>query len=165
MAEKDPRRIWLVTHQGIPQGFTWALYRDPSEFDVNDDRIPARARQRLASGELLESQVRSWASALDEAQEADPDWDATPSEWRRVPRLLRPGVLEHTTPSVAGRELHAAGCRFSLDSRGKPKGRGEPEAPEATITDEAELARALERVSSATGLEAIEVNGTIRRPR
>lgn len=158
----DTRSIWLVTHNGTPVGWKWALVRTPAE--VDHSALPQETR---APGITDQQRVR-WAAALNEAQAADPAYDATPTQWRRVPRVARAGLLEHGNPRVVGREVVVHGVKLRLDDRGRPHpasapGRvHEPLEPDAEVVDEAALVAAAERAGGP--IDLVE-RGTLRRVR
>jgi hypothetical protein len=127
---KEPRRIWLVTKDGIPQHCAWGLVKT-----LDEAPIPGK---------------ESWAAALEANQSLEDGWDATPTQWRNVPDVLSPDALRHIGGSLSGRDVIVAGLKYNLDVGGrchsdnKPGHVCEPYEPDATIVDEDALLAAVE---------------------
>lgn len=137
MNPKEPRSLWLVTKDGVPVDFAWGLVKTPEESPPN---------------------VRpSWAAALTEKQPTSEGWNATPTRWRNVPPLVRKRLLGVAAPPrVVGRELEHGGCRWDLDTTGRPRGPGlEPCCPDAELVDEDELLELVEAVDHRQEQEVI----------
>ena len=118
----EPRSVWLVTENGAPCFLSWGLYKNPSS-----EADPSR---------------KSWAAALTEAQEADPNFDATQTAWRRAPDLVHPGVCTHANAaaSLAGRIVRVGGVTFDLDESGPAGPTGhEPGCVCGTLVSQPEL--------------------------
>jgi hypothetical protein len=116
----ETRRIWLVTKDGEPRGFAWANDRETAERLVDADHL----------------------------DRGEPGWDATATNWRRVPRILR-----HPVPrSLEGRELRAAGCRWNLDDAGRARSKGEPDEPDGVLEDTHALQAEADRLEVPLGL-------------
>jgi len=131
MNPREPRRIWLVTHHGIPQGCAWAMVK------TWDEAEPGR---------------ESWAAALAADQLLADGWDATPTQWRRVPQAIRPELLGQAPARVVGRDVIAAGLRYNLDTGGrvhsshKEGNEREPYEPDAVVDSEPDLLAAAEAI-------------------
>jgi len=123
MDPREQRRIWLVTKDGVPQHCAWATVKT-----------------------LAETSNSSWGAALGKDQSEDDGWDATPTQWRTVPQVLRPGIIDKVLPTVAGRDVIVAGLKYNLDTGGriKPGKVKEPYAPDAEVVDEDALLTAAE---------------------
>ena len=119
---KEPRSIWLVTKDGVPQHCAWALVKTQAEAEVGQ---------------------KSWAAALDAGQLVADGWDATQTLWRRVPMALRPGLVENAV--VTGRDVTCIGLSYNLDTGGRvhmshsAERPQEPYEPDAVVADEDEL--------------------------
>jgi hypothetical protein len=123
MSIKEQRRIWLVTKDGVPQHCAWAMVKT-----------------------LAETSNGSHDAALGAAESEVDGWDATPTQWRTVPQVLRPGVIENGTPEVSSRDVIVAGLKYNLDTGGrvKPGVDVEPYEPDAEVVDETALLEASE---------------------
>lgn len=114
----EVRQIWLVTESGAPKYCSWGRYKNPSsEADTG---------------------VRDWASALDDAQEADVNFDGTQTTWRRAPAFGGPGVMDHANAnsSLVGRTLRVGGVTWDLDDTGRAQAVGqENHEPDGTVVD------------------------------
>jgi len=143
----DPRAIWLITHNGTPLDWKWALVARPSEVDLA--ALPANVR----AAKVPDDQKRGWAAALSPEQEADPAYDATPSLWRRVPLVAQLGVLGPDARLV-GRDLVANGVKLRLDDRGRPHPASRPDEPceplepDGEVVDEAALLDCAKRIGA-----------------
>ena len=123
---RDPRSIWAVTKGGDLVEFRWALVRTPEEAERIRPALPGAPAQLAAL-----------------APDEDPaaGWDATPTAWRRVPRLLRAPKALQESGRIAGGKLHAHGCAWSLGDRGRDRGPDqEPDEPGVEVLDPAALA-------------------------
>jgi len=139
----DPRSIWLVTHNGVTQGFVWALTKR------EEDAVTGNP---------------SWECALRADQSAAAGWDATPTTWRRVPSIAYPGVLNASaTPTLTGRTLAVGGCTFDLDTGGRahPDG-GEALEPDATVVSVDDLVAHVE--AAGVSIDMVE-KGTLKKVR
>jgi hypothetical protein len=148
---QEIRSIWLVTKAGVPQYCRWALVREPSEVQIPDE----------ASAFLHPAYLRHFA-ALDQAQADDPEFDAVRTEWRRVPELVQPGLVDVLPGSVDGRDVVIAGCRFSMDTRGKARPAGEPDEPGGLVEDDEALVAAAELVGRDIRLTDRSSGGRLR---
>jgi len=120
--------MWLVTLNGVPQGFAWGHYK------TQDEEADPVEKNRSA--------------ALGSQQSTGDGWDATLTAWRNVPPLLYDGIMGHAsaTAAIAGRTLTIDGASFDLDTAGRPCGGQEDCPPDATITDIAALCTLVEAV-------------------
>ena len=110
--------MWLVTQNGVPLTLSFGQYKNPSqEADEN---------------------IRDYNSALSEAQEADPAFDATMTAWKRAPELAYPDMLQHDSSGamLGGRTLTVAGVEFNMDDAGRAQGAGmENFPPDGVLSD------------------------------
>ena len=118
----DPRSLWLVTLNGVPQALAWGF-------------VKTRA-------EVAEENYKARDAALDDNQATADGWDATVTQWKRVPKTMN--TFEELTATLVGRELTVAGLTYDLDTAGRAKTVGEAHAPDATVVDEAALLAAVE---------------------
>ena len=145
MNPREPRKIWLVTKGGVPQGCAWAMVKTQAEAD------PGR---------------ESWGAALGPNEPLSDGWDATPTEWRRVPQVVRPDVLALAPAQIVGRDVVSAGLRYDLDGAGrvhadhKEGDEREPYEPDALVSDEQALLSAAE--SLGRDIQFVEA-GTLKR--
>lgn len=153
------RSNWLVTHNGVPFAWRWALVRTPADLDPNDERLgpePERTR-RLNSPR--------WGAALTAAEALDSDYDAVQTSWRRIPHPVQDALLPSGSPSIANRTLSAHGLRYYLDDRGRPHPHSTRDQPREPLEPDAEVLSlsALEDLATALG-HAVEVTerGTLR---
>ncbi|MHA2064324.1 MAG: hypothetical protein ACXABY_08085 [Candidatus Thorarchaeota archaeon] len=113
------RSVWLVTHLGVPKRLQFAMVKNPSE-EPDSDLHPLNC-------------------ALTAAEEADSDWDATPTVWRRAPAFAYPGILTDAAASatLTGRILNVAGVEWDLDSVGRADATAgaEPLEPDGIVVD------------------------------
>lgn len=155
----EPRTIWLVTHNGTPVAWKWALVRTPAEVDLR--ALPPNVR----AAQVSEDRKRGWAAALNAEQAADPAYDATPSQWKRTPLVAQRGLMEHGAPRVEGRAVVVNGVKLHLDDRGRPHPGArdgaymEPLEPDAEVVDPAALIAAAERAGGPIDLTE---RGTLR---
>jgi len=112
----ETRTAWLITESGTPHSLSFGNYKNPSQ-------------------EADESK-RSWAAALNETQEADPNFDATMTAWKAASTI--PGRMGHASAGagLTGRTLTIAGVTWDLDDAGRAQGAGmENFPPDGTLID------------------------------
>lgn len=125
----ESRTIWLVTKDGVPHHGAWAEVKTQSEAPTGK---------------------KSHAAALGAHELLSEGWDATPTQWRNMPSLLYPDVLEAITAQVVGRDVIVAGLSYNLDQGGRPHPGNAPGAlreplkPDAVVVDDAALLGAVE---------------------
>lgn len=141
----EARTAWLITESGNPHSLSFGNVMNPSqEADTN---------------------IRDWASALSDDQEADANFTATTTAWKSAPPFAMPGLLDHASSgaTLSGRTLSIAGVSWDLDDGGRPQGSGmENFPPDATLVD-ANLAVAFAEALTSD-LEFVEA-GTLKKVR
>ena len=138
MNPKEPRRIWLITKDGIPKHCAWAMVKT-----------------------LAETSQGTYGAALSADQDTTDGWDATPTQWRSVPEALRPGAIEHGSPAVVGRDVTACGLKYNLDTGGRVHPtQTEPYEPDAIVEDEDALLTAIE--AAGKSIKFVE-SGTLKQ--
>ena len=112
----ESRQAWLLLYQGTPQGLAFGAVKNPSE-------EPDSAR-------------KPWAAAFNDAQEADADWTATTTMWKRAPVFTMNDAASNAV--LAGRLLTIAGVQWDLDDPGRVNSLSGAErfAPDGLILDQ-----------------------------
>jgi hypothetical protein len=112
----ESRQAWLLLYQGTPQRLAFGAVKNPSE-------EPDSAR-------------KPWAAAFNDSQEADPDWTATSTMWKRAPAFAMNDAASNAV--LAGRLLTIAGVQWDLDDSGRVNSLlgAEKLAPDGLIIDQ-----------------------------
>lgn len=113
----EVRSIWLVTESDAPSYCSYGNVRDPSS-EAN-------------------SSLKDWAAALSVSQEADVNFTATTTAWRRGPAFSTPGIVDHANAaaSLVSRTLRIGGVTWDLDDAGRTIAGQENHAPDGILVD------------------------------
>ena len=134
MNPNEPRRVWLLSKDGVPFRLKWALVKTAAE---------------VPSGGNV-----GWHSALSATELEADGYDATPTQWRRCPPGMEESILQNADVplSVEGRVVTTGGLSYDVDRGGrahpahKDSDVREPLEPDAVIADEDQLLAMAEKL-------------------